>query len=330
MSRPTDVPVLALIPDPVDGAQSGVGPASHRSKRDRQDAGLAGPDLAAEAVRLGPVPQEIRQQAQRGVAQSGGAAGAGRIRAAPARGGEPGADGGLRRAEGGSDVALLPTELLQPQGLLTPPLPESRAGERFGRHEPPGSRSRTDGDRRSAASTRWARLASGVERLAGEAKPPARRRNDSGRRRNDRVAARAAGRCDRRAQEREPNCMRCFGPKRVGEPGFAASVEVAEAPDELIPSQAIRIAPAQGRRLGYNRVGAPSGSSQESACKVIFRRGGPWEPRRLAAPTRRPPAVPLLSRAWSAPWRRAAPSPGPATLRRPGPSAGSPAPAAGG
>ena len=34
----------------------------------------AGPDLAAEAVRFGPVPQEVRQQAQLGVARPGGAA----------------------------------------------------------------------------------------------------------------------------------------------------------------------------------------------------------------------------------------------------------------
>ncbi len=71
----------------------------------------AGPEFAAEAVRLGPVPQEVRQQPQLGVAQAGGAsrrgAGAEHVGAALGRGGEPSADGGLRRAEGGSDVALL-------------------------------------------------------------------------------------------------------------------------------------------------------------------------------------------------------------------------------
>src|SRR6516162_3838422 len=39
-------------------------------------------------------------------------------------------------------------------------------------------------------------LASGVELLAGDAKPPVRRRTDSGRSRNDRVAASGTGRCD--------------------------------------------------------------------------------------------------------------------------------------
>src|SRR5262245_57277892 len=39
-------------------------------------------------------------------------------------------------------------------------------------------------------------LASGGELLAGDAKPPVRRRTDSGRCRNDRVAASAGGRCD--------------------------------------------------------------------------------------------------------------------------------------
>jgi hypothetical protein len=43
--------------------------------------------------------------------------------------------------------------------------------------------------------------ASGVELLAGDAKPPVGRRTDSGRCRNDRVAASAGGRCDRHAQQ---------------------------------------------------------------------------------------------------------------------------------
>jgi hypothetical protein len=100
----------------------------------------AGPQLAAEAVRLGPMPQEVRQQAQLGVSQLGGAAGDGPgaegVGPALGRGRELGANGGLGRAEGSSDVALLPAELFQPQGLHAPPLPEIQPGERFGIHDP--------------------------------------------------------------------------------------------------------------------------------------------------------------------------------------------------
>src|SRR5262249_42336607 len=58
-------------------------------------------------------------------------------------------------------------------------------------------------------------LASGVELLAGDAKPPVRRRTDSGRFRNDRVAASAGGRCDRRVEHRDTNSTQCLGPTRV-------------------------------------------------------------------------------------------------------------------
>jgi hypothetical protein len=131
--------------------------------------------------------------------------------AALGRSGEPGTDGGLRNAEGGGDVALLPAELLQPRGLPAPPLPQGRAGERFGRREPRCSHSRTDGDGRRAASERWTRLASGVELLMGDAKPPARRRTDSGRGRNDRVAASAAGRCGLSSSAELRCARRCGG-----------------------------------------------------------------------------------------------------------------------
>src|SRR5207237_1036659 len=87
----------------------------------------------------------------------GGGAGAERVEAALGRGGKPGADGGLRRAEGGSDVALLPAELLQPQGLPAPPLPEVRAGERFSGREPLCNCPQADGDRSLAAPTPWPR-----------------------------------------------------------------------------------------------------------------------------------------------------------------------------
>jgi hypothetical protein len=117
----------------------------------------AGPDFAAEAVRLGPVPQEVRQKPQLGFAQPGGAAGGGpgvgRVEASLGHIGEPGSDGGLRRAEGGSDVVLLPAELLQPQGLPAPPLPEVRPGERFSGHEPLCNCLQADSDRSIEAST---------------------------------------------------------------------------------------------------------------------------------------------------------------------------------
>src|SRR5262249_6229684 len=59
------------------------------------------------------------------------------------------------------------------------------------------------------------RLASGVELLADDAKPPVRRRTDSGKCRNDRVAASAGGRCVLRAERFNTNLLRCFGPTRV-------------------------------------------------------------------------------------------------------------------
>jgi hypothetical protein len=47
-----------------------------------------------------------------------------------------------------------------------------------------------------AVDSRFASLASGMELLVGDAKPPVRRRTDSGRSRTDRVAANAADQTD--------------------------------------------------------------------------------------------------------------------------------------
>src|SRR5262252_678625 len=58
-------------------------------------------------------------------------------------------------------------------------------------------------------------LASGVELLAGDAKPPVRRRTDSGRCRTDRVAANAGGRCVRSRLAEVRTVQRWGGPQRA-------------------------------------------------------------------------------------------------------------------
>src|SRR5207249_45781 len=88
---------------------------------------FTGPDIAPEAIRLGPVPEEIREEAEllggepakrarRGV-------GVECLRPAAAGGGEPTTDGTLGGIESGCDVALLPALLREIPGPHPSPLP---------------------------------------------------------------------------------------------------------------------------------------------------------------------------------------------------------------
>jgi hypothetical protein len=88
---------------------------------------FTGPDLAAEAIGLGAMPEEVREEKEllggepaerprRGV-------GAECLRPAVAGGGEPTTDGALGDIESGRDVALLPALLRELPGPHPSPLP---------------------------------------------------------------------------------------------------------------------------------------------------------------------------------------------------------------
>ncbi len=88
---------------------------------------LTGPDVAAEAVGLGAMPEEVGDQPELLGGELGGRARAGvraeRLRTAAAGGGEPTTDGTLRGVEGDRDVALLPAlsrEIPVPSSAATP------------------------------------------------------------------------------------------------------------------------------------------------------------------------------------------------------------------
>jgi len=93
---------------------------------DLGDAG-AGPDLAAKAVSFRPVPKEVGDEADLSRFEFGGVAG-GRTRQQHGRAivtglGQSLADSRPGDIQGGSDVSLLPAELLQAPSLHPPPLP---------------------------------------------------------------------------------------------------------------------------------------------------------------------------------------------------------------
>jgi hypothetical protein len=98
----------------------------------------AGPDLAAEAIRLGAVPQEVGDEALLGRGElgrvSGGRAGAERLGAAGAGAAHPAADRLLGDPEGLSDGPLRPAVLLQVQGPPPPPFAPILGEEVSGAH----------------------------------------------------------------------------------------------------------------------------------------------------------------------------------------------------
>jgi hypothetical protein len=92
---------------------------------DAADTG-AGPDLAAEAIRLRPVPEEFgdRSDLRRGELGSPPRGGSRpeRLGAAGAGTSQPAAEGLLGNIEGLGDIALIPTAAIQVQGTESPPL----------------------------------------------------------------------------------------------------------------------------------------------------------------------------------------------------------------
>ena len=86
----------------------------------------AGPDLTAEAIRLGTVPEAVGDQRSLPRQQLPGRTGAEavtqRLGAACFRGGQPSADGRPADVEGLSDVALRPAVPAQIPGTHAPPL----------------------------------------------------------------------------------------------------------------------------------------------------------------------------------------------------------------
>src|SRR5512135_3741871 len=88
---------------------------------------LTGPDVPPEAVGLGPMPEEVGDQAKLLGGELGGRARGGvraeRVRTAAAGGGQPPADGPLGGVERERDLALLPALSRQIQRPHPPPLP---------------------------------------------------------------------------------------------------------------------------------------------------------------------------------------------------------------
>src|SRR5262249_20699755 len=98
------------------------------------------PDFAPEPISLRAMPQELRELAPLGRRQLGdrarGRAGEQGRRCVPLCRRQPPTDGPFRDAEGGGDVALLPTLLLQVQGSHPPPLLPIMRLNRSGIHAP--------------------------------------------------------------------------------------------------------------------------------------------------------------------------------------------------
>ena len=100
----------------------------------------ASPDLAAEAISLRPVPEELGDQALLRVGEHGRAAWDGlraqHLGAASADASEPMTDGDLGDAQGLGNSALTPALMLQLQGPQPPPLTPVSKGEARRFHTP--------------------------------------------------------------------------------------------------------------------------------------------------------------------------------------------------